>query len=219
MSLTMVATPIGNSGDITLRAIETLRSAEVVIGEEFREVTTLLKRLDIARPSELRVLNEHSKADELKELVELCRQRRVVLVSDCGTPGFCDPGANLVAACRAEGIEVSGAPGVSSLMALLMISGLRLDRFVFRGFLPAERGARGQALQELKQERQAVVLMDTPYRLEKLLSELAELLPNREAVLGVNLTGPDEKVERAKLQELARRYAGQKAEFLLILLA
>jgi 16S rRNA (cytidine1402-2'-O)-methyltransferase len=240
MSLKVVATPIGNPGDITLRAIEALKAAEVVIGEERREVSTLLKRIG-ATTAEIRLLNEHSGDDDIKELLELCRDQDVALVSDAGTPGFCDPGARLVAACRRERIPVTALPGASSLMCLLALSGgqsqeqkrdqkvgpkvgqkidPKIDQireFVFRGFLPAERDARAQALRQLANERRPIVLMDTPYRLGKLLEELAALYPTRKALIGTNLTLENELVLEDTLAALAPRFAGQKAEFILLL--
>lgn len=216
MSLQIIATPIGNPGDITLRAIESLRTADVVIGEERSEVSKLLKRLEITG-KKLELLNEHSKDEDVKELLELCRNSKVALVSDCGTPGFCDPGSRLVKACRAEGIEVQGLPGASSLMTLLSLNGIDVREFVFRGFLPAEREERAQALNELKREGRAVVLMDTPYRLGRLLSELAQAFGERKALIGLDLTQPTEKVIEASLSKLAKDLEGVKAEFILLL--
>lgn len=216
MSLKIIATPIGNPGDITLRAIESLREADVVIGEERSEVSKLLKRLEI-KDKKLELLNEHSKDDDVAELLKMCRESKVALVSDCGTPGFCDPGARLVRACRAAGIEVQGLPGASSLMTLLSLNGTDVREFVFRGFLPAERDERTQALNELKREGRAVVLMDTPYRLGRLLSELAEAFGDRKALIGLNLTQETERVIEAPLSKLAKDLEGQKAEFILLL--
>jgi 16S rRNA (cytidine1402-2'-O)-methyltransferase len=216
MSLQIIATPIGNPGDITLRAIESLRAAEIVIGEERAEVSKLLKRLEITG-KRLELLNEHSKDKDVAELLELCRSQKVALVSDCGTPGFCDPGAKLVRACRAAGIQVEALPGASSLMALLSVNGSDMKEFLFRGFLPAEREERAQALNELKRERRAVVLMDTPYRLSRLLSELAQTFGERKALIGLDLTQPTEKIIEASLSQLAKDFADKKAEFILLL--
>lgn len=216
MPLTLVATPIGNSGDLTLRALQTLRDADIVIGEERKEVSKLLKASDIQN-KELYLLNEHSTDADVAELLRLCRERNVALVSDCGTPGFCDPGARLVAACRAATIPVTTAPGASSLMCLLALSGKRMDEFLFRGFLPAERESRTRAMRELANERRPVVLMDTPYRLSKLLSELASLFPARRALLGLDFTQASEELLEGELRELAPRVQGRKAEFMLLL--
>ena len=216
MSLFVVATPIGNPKDITLRAIEILKDADIVIGEERSEVSKLLKSLQITG-KQLELLNEHSRPDDLKELLQFCREKRVALVSDCGTPGFCDPGADLVAACRAEGIDVSSAPGPSSLMVLLSLAGEQLRRFYFAGFLPAESGERAQAVEQIKRDSRAVIVMDTPYRMVKTLSELAQAMPERKAVLGTNLTQAEEKIYEGRLSQIAKQIEGKKAEFVLLL--
>ena len=216
MSLELLATPIGNDGDITLRAIEVLRAADVVIGEERREVSTLLKRLGI-EGKRLELLNEHSREEDLRELVQLCRTSRVALVTDCGTPGFCDPGANLVALCRAEGISSKPVPGASSLMCLLSVSGKYLNEFLFRGFLPAEKEARATALTELVAEKRPVILMDTPYRMIRLLEELAERFPARRVLLGCDFTQSTETVIDAAASELPKLIGERKAEFILAL--
>ena len=126
MSLYLIAIPIGNPGDISQRAITALKEAEIVIGEERREVSKLLKSLGI-EGKRLELLNEHSNDTDVFELRELCRVHAVALVSDCGTPGFCDPGARLVAACRATEVTTAPVPGASSLMCLLSVSGFDLS--------------------------------------------------------------------------------------------
>ncbi len=211
-----MATPIGNPGDITLRALQTLRDCEIVIGEERKEVSKLLKAAEIF-DKEIYLLNEHSKDADVADLLNLCQNRNVALVSDCGTPGFCDPGARLVAACRAAGVPITSVPGASSLMCLLSLGGYRLDQFLFRGFLPAEKESRAAAIDELSRERRPVILMDTPYRLEKLLGELAARYPQRKALLGLDFTTAAEEIHEADLVTLAQKIAGRKAEFMLLL--
>lgn len=214
MPLSLIATPIGNTGDITQRAIETLRDADLVIGEERKEVSKLLKSLGI-EGKQIELLNEHSKDDDVRELAALCETKKVALVTDCGTPGFCDPGARLVAACRAKKIPSSPIPGASSLMCLLSVSGRDLKEFVFRGFLPAEREERGRALNELGREPRPIILMDTPYRLTRLLDELAKKWPDRRALLGCDFTQPTETVIEAELKDLPELVGDRKAEFIL----
>lgn len=216
MSLTLVATPIGHPEDITLRAINTLKSADVIIGEEFREVTTLLKRLDIAKP-QLEKLNEHSREEDLKFFLEICRAKNVVLVSDCGTPGFCDPGADLVRLCREHKVTVTTVPGASSLMTLLSMSGIKTSEFIFRGFPPAKKELRRKALDGIAAEEKAQILMDTPYRLGKLLTELSTLCPHRQATIGLNMTQENEAYESELISDLAAKYCHTKAEFVLFL--
>ena len=216
MSLELIATPIGDPGDMTLRAIEVLRAADVVIGEERKEVSKLLKRLGI-EGKRLELLNEHTRDEDLGDLVSLCRTSRVALVTDCGTPGFCDPGARLVELCRKEGLSSKPIPGASSLMCLLSVSGSNLREFLFRGFLPAEKEERGLALNELIREKRPVVLMDTPYRMGRLLAELAERFPARRVLLGCDFTQESETIIEAFARDLPALTGERKAEFILIL--
>jgi 16S rRNA (cytidine1402-2'-O)-methyltransferase len=215
MSLTVVSTPIGNFQDITLRAIETLKAADVVICEEYKPAKILLKRLEIGE-KELFQLNEHSHEKDLPELVELCRTKNVALISDCGTPGFCDPGAKLVELCYREKIHVDVNPGPSSLMALLALSGIELKEFQFVGFLPAEKEARHKKIATLKNLRVPLVIMDTPYRLEATLKELTVDFGASTAVLGVDLTGEKHQLSKGRLSELAKQNWGKNPFVLLI---
>ena len=218
MALQLIAVPIGNPGDITLRAIEALRAADVVIGEERKEVSKLLKLLGIEGKT-LELLNEHTRDDEVVTLLGLCKSGNVALVTDCGTPGFCDPGARLVAACRAAGVACTPLPGASSLMCLLSVAGAEMKQFLFRGFLPADKDERGRAFKELERESRPIVLMDTPYRLVRLLEELAAKWPLRRAVLGMDFTQASESVLEGTLSDLRSRVGERKAEFILVLMA
>lgn len=238
IALYLVATPIGDDGDLSSRATRLLLEATLVIGEEFRPLTTLLKRLGRPRkpnppqargsePSELEILNEHSKPEDVKALADRVVEIHkaggfTALVSDCGTPGFCDPGAPLVQELRRRGIQVSAAPGASALMCLLSLAGHRLDQFVFRGFLPASREERDEALKAIVRETRATILMDTPYRLEKLLNELTAVMPARRAILGCDFTAETEAIYEGSVADLAGQWSkkpdGQKkAEFMLLL--
>jgi 16S rRNA (cytidine1402-2'-O)-methyltransferase len=216
LALQLIATPIGHPGDITLRAIEALKAADVVIGEERKEVSKLLKSLGI-EGKQLELLNEHSRQEDVVELLNLCKSKNVALVTDCGTPGFCDPGARLVAACRNEGLTSTPLPGASSLMCLLAVSGRDMREFVFRGFLPADRDERARAIRDLERERRPIVLMDTPYRLGRLLAELASQWPERRALLGCDFTQPSETIIEAPLKALPTLVGNRKAEFILAL--
>lgn len=231
IALFLVATPIGHNDDLSTRARETLLCAKFVIGEEFRDLTTVLKKIgrprDGDRDNELDILNEHSTSDHIAELtqkvIEVYKSGGYsALVSDCGTPGFCDPGALLVAELRRLGYRSSAIPGASSLMCLLALAGERIDEFVFRGFLPAERAAREKAVSSLQAESRAIILMDTPYRLEKLLGELSQKMPERLAFLACNLTAPDEETFSDTISALQKLWAKmpaakKKAEFILLL--
>jgi 16S rRNA (cytidine1402-2'-O)-methyltransferase len=217
MSLTVVATPIGNYLDITLRAIETLKSCDAIICEELKPARVLLKRIGIEPSSKLLYqLNEHSKTPELPEYLNLCREKNIALISDCGTPGFCDPGSQLVNLCMLEKIKVDVNPGASSLMTLLSIAGTDLNEFYFVGFLPAEKIARNLKISDLKKIRKPLVIMDTPYRLKATLQDFALASPNSQAILGIDLTGENHKVLRGKMTQLSSLELS-KAPFVLIL--
>ena len=207
MALFVVATPIGNPKDFTLRSVETIKSADLVLGEEMKVLRQILKSVGVHPPA-VDVLNEHSSSRDVAHFVEECRLKRVALVSDCGTPGFADPGADLVAACHAAGIAVHGLPGPSSLMALLMVAGVRVDHFVFAGFLPAKEELRVRAVADLAKEKRPVILLETPYRLKRLIRDLSTVWGDRSCVLGLNLTQDSERVLRGKGREIAQMLAG-----------
>lgn len=235
VALYLIATPIGDDADLSPRATRLLLDAELVIGEEFRPLTTLLKRIGRPRNAqppttsepELEVLNEHSKPEDVLRLADRIERiakngQFTALMSDCGTPGFCDPGAPLVSELRKRGLKCSSAPGASSLMCLLSLSGQPLSEFVFRGFLPNDRDEREQALRKLSEEHRPVVLMDTPYRLEKLLGELSRTQPNRQATLGCDFTSPKETILSNTVANLAKIWSerpadARKAEFMILL--
>jgi 16S rRNA (cytidine1402-2'-O)-methyltransferase len=215
MSLTVVSVPIGNYGDITLRAKETLAAADCVICEEIKPASILYKRLGIPE-KEFFQLNEHSTPEEISELIQLCKNKNVALISDCGTPGFCDPGPELVSGCIKEAINVDVNPGASSLMALLSLSGVRLKSFNFIGFLPAEKSERQKEIQKLKKVNIPFIIMDTPYRLTSTLQDFAQNdFGSYKAILGVDLTGPGHRVARGSIKELATQDF-QKLPFVLL---
>lgn len=216
--LSVVALPIGNLGDITLRALRLLNEAEVIIGEERRELMPLLKHLEVDNQSkQIEFLNEHSEKQEISQLMEICRTKNTVLVSDCGTPVFCDPGAHLIQQCRANGIQVVSAPGASSLMTLLSLSSKKLSSFYFKGFLPREKTERIAELQKLAQRNESFVVMDTPYRLKATLEQMTQIMPKRKALLGCDLTQESELVVEGSISQLNSKIKdGEKKEFILL---
>lgn len=218
MPLTIVATPIGNPGDITLRAKLALESADAVIGEGAKPTRRLLKSIGVPPQKPIELLNEHSKQDRILELVELCKERDIALISDCGTPGFCDPGADLVKACRSQGISIKSAPGASSLMTFLSLCGERLDQFWFEGFLPANTELRVQKLNFLKSLSAHLILMDTPYRLKKTLDNCDLYFQGRKLILGTSLTQPEEQVLIGNTKKILSQLRQEKAEFVLAVL-
>ncbi len=217
MSLYVIATPIGNPQDLSFRAHSILSQADLIIGEEPKVLRRRLKEWGLPlKPMEC--LNEHSRQGDLSELAELCLSHSTVaLVSDCGTPGFCDPGAELVALCRKKGVRVRSLPGPSSLMAFLSLCGHRLDQFVFRGFLPAETQARKQALNELRNLNLPIVLMDTPYRLKKTLQEIHQVWPQRKLTMGLDLSREEELILEGRASQILDSLPRDKIEFVLLL--
>ena len=217
MALVVVSTPIGNPEDISKHALSAIEAAELVIGEERKVTTKFLKQYGLTgRPVEL--LNEHSDQQDLDFLLAECKAKQVALISDCGTPGFCDPGADLVDACYRHGVAVAAAPGASSLMTFLSLTGRRLDQFLFRGFLPANNEKRSRAWNDLKKDRWPIILMDTPYRLAKTVEEACKVFPNAEFILGYRLTFEDQKIIRGKASQVQQAIQGLKGEFLLLII-
>ena len=214
--LYVVATPIGDTSEISLRALEVLKLCELIICEGTKDTSKLLRAHGINGKT-YEILDEHSKAEDLQHLLGLCLKQDAALVTDCGTPGFCDPGADLVRLCRQKNVPVKSILGASSLMGLLSLSGQRLDQFVFRGFLPAENEARRKALIELTREKRAVILMDTPYRLKKTLQDMKDHFSDRRFLLTINLSQEDECLLEGKIDQILGGLKHEKAEFMLLI--
>lgn len=216
--LTLIATPIGRTDEITLRSLDLLRNADVVICESTKEASKLLKVHDI-KAKKYEVLDEHSSKEDVAELASLCNELNVVLVSDCGTPSFCDPGFQLVQICRKENIKIQSSLGASSLMGLISLSSERIHQFHFRGFLPAETVAREKEWQILKKNKDCIVLMDTPYRLKKIIDECCLHLEDRKILLTLNLSQDDETVLEGAPSKVKQQQKFDKAEFMILVYA
>lgn len=215
--LYIVATPIGNPRDITLRALDVLQEVDAVICEEYREGSTLLKKLGITK--EIIEINEHNETDQAPQVLQrLLLQQSMALISDCGTPVFADPGATLIKLLVDSGVPVVPIPGPSSLMATLSILDVKLDRFIYAGFLPRDRGERRKALKHLRTTRFPVILMDAPYRLAALLTDLEEVYGGGAIItLAMDLTLPGEAIFRGTIGEAIKQLSQRKSEFVLIL--
>ena len=200
-TLYLVATPIGNLEDITLRALRVLRECDVVAAEDTRHSGRLLKHFGISKP--LLSYFQFNEARRSEEIIErLRRGEKVALVTDAGSPGISDPGERVVKAAIAAGLRVESVPGPSALVAALTASGLPTDEFHFIGFLPHKSGQRRNKLESLKGFDGTLVLYESPYRIEKLLVELSEVFPEREVVLARELTKKFEEYLRGKPAEL-----------------
>jgi 16S rRNA (cytidine1402-2'-O)-methyltransferase len=200
-TLYLVATPIGNLEDITLRAIRVLRECDVVAAEDTRRTGQLLRHFDISRPLlSYFQFNEAKRSEEILE--RLGRGEKVALVTDAGSPGISDPGERVVRAAIAAGFRVESVPGPSALVAALTASGLPSDEFHFIGFLPHKSGQRRNKLQSLKETAGTLVFYESPYRVEKLLEELTDVFPERPVVLARELTKKFEEFLRGTPAEL-----------------
>lgn len=218
--LYVVATPIGNIADISIRAIKVLSSVDFVICEETKFAGRLLRALGIKK--ELVPMNEHNEKEQANLLLKrlLYEGESAALISDAGTPVFADPGAQLVWQCLQNNIKVSPLPGASSIMGALMATGLQLKNFLFLGFLPANTEKRIEELKKIRNiKKYDIVLLDTPYRLKPLLRDMALILgPKRQVTLSYKLTMPEEKILWGTLEEMQLMAEGlPKGEFVLIL--
>ncbi|MEC8129331.1 MAG: 16S rRNA (cytidine(1402)-2'-O)-methyltransferase [Pseudomonadota bacterium] len=211
-TLTIVATPIGNLGDFTPRATAALAGADVIACEDTRTTRKLLRLTGTASTARMVPYHDHNGAEMRPWLLEqLEAGRQVALVSDAGTPLVSDPGYKLVAACRDAGITVVAVPGASAVLAALTVSGLPSDRFMFAGFLPAAEGARRSQITELAELTATTIWFETPARIACSLTDMADILGPRDAVIARELTKLHEEILRGTLDELAARLASGPA--------
>lgn len=215
--LYIVATPIGNLSDMTPRAAELLKSADVVLCEDKRVTAKLMHHIGAHTP--LRRYDDHSSDGDRESILAMLGDKAVALVSDAGTPLISDPGYKLVRAARAGGYDVHTLPGPSAAIAALTLSGLPTDRFLFAGFLPPKQKARRDAIAELAAVKASLVLYESGPRLGACLADLAELLPGRDGAVSREITKLHEETGTGTLAELAERYAGggPKGEIVIVI--
>ncbi|MXO58816.1 16S rRNA (cytidine(1402)-2'-O)-methyltransferase [Altererythrobacter salegens] len=202
--LYIVATPIGNLGDVTRRAADVLRRCDAIACEDTRVTAKLLRHLGLSKP--LWRYDDHAGEKDRARLIDSMRERAVVLVSDAGTPLVSDPGYRLVRDARAAGVPVTSLPGPSAPVMALTLSGLPNDRFLFAGFLPAKDKARHEVLAELAGVRATLVFFETAPRLAKSLAAIGEILPGREVAVARELTKLYEECRTGSASELAEHY-------------
>jgi 16S rRNA (cytidine1402-2'-O)-methyltransferase len=216
-TLYLVATPIGNLEDITLRALRTLKECDVVAAEDTRRTGQLLKHFGISKP--LLSYFQFNEARRSEEIIErLRRGEKVSLATDAGSPGISDPGERVVKAATTAGLRVESVPGPCALVAALTASGLPTEEFHFIGFLPHKSGQRRRELERLKSIAGTLVFYESPYRVEKLLVELNELFAGRQVVLARELTKKFEEYLRgtpAALLEILKQRS-LKGEFVVL---
>jgi 16S rRNA (cytidine1402-2'-O)-methyltransferase len=215
-SLYVVSTPIGNLDDITLRALSTLKSVGLIAAEDTRRTAILLRRFGITTPTtSFHVHNERQKLPQL--LRKLVEGTELALVSDAGTPLVADPGQRLVAGAIEQGIRVVPIPGASAILSALTVSGFPADAFVFAGFAPSRSNARKKWLAQFSGEKRSVVFFETPHRIKKALTDVAEIFVERPIIVARELTKLHEEVLRTTTKRAAEMVLTEKGEFTIVL--
>ncbi|WP_418310375.1 16S rRNA (cytidine(1402)-2'-O)-methyltransferase, partial [Odoribacter laneus] len=215
--LYLIPTPVGNLEDITLRALRLLKEVSLILAEDTRTTSNLLKHYDIKTPLQSHhKFNEHQQVEKIAE--RLAQGEDIALVSDAGTPGISDPGFLLTKTCIEHGIETECLPGATAFVPALVNSGFPCDRFCFEGFLPQKKG-RLKRLTSLSEESRTLIFYESPYRLVKALQQMSEIFgPDRQACVAREISKVFEEFKRGNLQELADYYTekGVKGEIVLI---
>jgi 16S rRNA (cytidine1402-2'-O)-methyltransferase len=216
--LYVVATPIGNLGDITLRAIEVLKDVNIVAAEDTRRSGLLLKHFEIKKP--FVSYHEYNEAARTAELVErLDRGEKVALITDAGTPGLSDPGQRLIRECIKRELPFTIVPGPSSILTALVGSGFSTDKFSFRGFLPVKSGQRERELRAAAQREETAIFFESPYRLAKTLAACIGIMSDRQLCVARELTKKFEEFRRGTAAELLAHYQAHppKGEIVLLI--
>jgi 16S rRNA (cytidine1402-2'-O)-methyltransferase len=218
--LYVVSTPIGNLGDITLRALDVLKSVDVIAAEDTRHSGMLLKHFEIKKP--LLSYHEHNEAMRAAQLVErLAAGDNVALITDAGTPALSDPGARLIRECIKRALPVTIIPGPSSILAALVGSGFSTEKFCFRGFLPIKSGRRERELCGAVNREETTIFFESPYRLTKTLAACIDIMPDRQLCVARELTKKFEEFQRGTASELLVHYQAHppKGEIVLMISA
>lgn len=217
-SLYLVSTPIGNLGDMTYRAVRTLEEVDLIAAEDTRQTLKLLNHFNISKS--LTSYYEHNKVEKGNYLINILLEgKSIALVSDAGTPGISDPGEDLVKLAIKNNIKVSVVPGAVAAISALIISGLPTGRFVFEGFLPMNKRIRKEKIQAIKNETRTIIFYEAPHKLLHTLTDLYQILGERNVVLARELTKKFEEVIRCTLSQAIERFElqGPKGEFVLML--
>ena len=214
-TLHIVATPIGNLEDITLRALRVLREVELIAAEDTRVTRRLLSHYDIH--TRLTSFNEHNQFSRVPEILSVLREVGVALVSDAGTPGINDPGQALVNAAADAGIPVVVVPGASAVTSAVAVSGLVEEAFIYLGFLPRRNGERRKVLKTLRQEARPIVALETPHRLRQSLQDMLTILGDRRVAVCREMTKLHEEVFRGSVSEALSHFGKPRGEFTLVL--
>ena len=216
--LYVVATPIGNLGDITFRALEVMKSADLIAAEDTRHSGMLLKHFGIKKP--LLSYHQHNEAMRTAQLIErLAAGENIALITDAGTPGLSDPGARLIRECIKRELPFTVIPGPSSILTALVGSGFSTEKFSFRGFLPVKSGQRERELRVVAESSETAMFFDSPYRLTKTLAACVDIIPERQLCVARELTKKFEEFRRGVAHELLAHYQTHppKGEIVLVI--
>jgi len=213
--LYVVATPIGNLDDISLRALRVLSEVKLIAAEDTRKTRRLLNAYNVETP--LTSYHEHSKRAKLDYLLSYLEKEDLALVSEAGMPGLSDPGYDLVAAAAERGISVVPVPGPSAVITALVVSGLPTDQFVYVGFLPRRKGQRQRLLGSISDEPRTIVAFETPHRLKESLTDIEEILGDRRVTICRELTKVHEEIFRGRVSQAREHFAEPRGEFSLVI--
>lgn len=214
-NLYVVATPIGNLEDISLRALRVLREVRLIAAEDTRKTRRLLNTYRIKTP--MTSYHEHNKKVKLDYILNYLKEGDVALVSEAGMPGVSDPGYELIGAANQAGIPVIPVPGPSAVITALVVSGLPTDRFLYLGFLPRRAGARKQALKSVAQETGTLIILEAPHRLQPTLNDLQLVFGDRQIAVCRELTKLHEEVFRGTIGQAIARFTEPRGEFTLVI--
>ncbi len=214
-ALYIIATPIGNLEDISLRALRLLREVQLIAAEDTRTTRRLLTAYDIK--TSLTSYHEHSKRAKLDYLLEHLKKEDLALVSEAGMPGLSDPGYELIVAAIGRGISVVPIPGASAVITALVVSGLPTDQFVYVGFLPRRKGQRQRLLNSIADDRRTIVAFETRHRLTGVLGEIEEILGDRRLCVCRELTKVHEENFRGRVSQARKHFVEPRGEFSLVI--
>jgi len=214
-ALYVIATPIGNLEDISLRALRLLLEVRLIAAEDTRTTRRLLTAYDIKTP--LTSYHEHSKRAKLDYLLDYLEKEDLALVSEAGMPGLSDPGYELIVAAIGRGISVVPIPGASAVITALVVSGLPTDQFVYVGFLPHRKGQRQRLLNSIAEERRTIVAFETRHRLTEVFNEIEEILGDRRLCVCRELTKVHEEIFRGRVSQAREHFAEPRGEFSLVI--
>lgn len=214
--LYIVATPIGNLEDITLRAINILKNVDIIAAEDTRHTLKLLNHFEISKP--LISYHRHNEDTKTEILIkELINGKDIALVSDAGTPGICDPGEEIIKECIEQNIEVIPIPGACAMINALICSGISTKEFIFIGFLPLNKKLRKEKLEEIQKANKTLILYEAPHKLESTLKDLSTILEDRKIVLAREITKIHEEFIRGDIESLIEKSKEIKGEIVLII--